>query len=185
MSASNALLGLLEPSPRHGYELKRLFDRYLSPERPLAFGQVYATLSRLERDGKVAVAGTAKSEGPERRLYEITGRGAEALAAWLSEPIDPEPHLQAALFTKVALAVLTGRPIEPLLDAQRSAHLARMRELTALRRTAALPVALLADYALFHLEADLRWIELTAARAAELAGELPPPTPTPGTGGEG
>ena len=74
---------------------------------------------------------------------------------------------------------------EPLLDAQRSAHLARMRELTALRRTAALPVALLADYALFHLEADLRWIELTAARAADLAGELPLLTPTPGTGGEG
>ena len=31
-----------------------------------------------------------------------------------------------------------------------------------------MPVALLADYALFHLEADLRWLDLTAARVDEL-----------------
>ena len=61
-----------------------------------------------------------------------------------------------------------------LLDQQRHAHLARMRDLTAMRRGAALPIALLADYALFHLEADLRWIELTAARADELGRQIPP-----------
>lgn len=179
MSTSHALLGLLEPSPRHGYELKHLFDQYFAPDRPLAFGQVYATLSRLKRDGKVAVAGTEQADGPERRIYAITGQGSEALANWLSHPIEPEPHLQATLFTKVTLAVLTGRPVEPLLDAQRHAHLARMRELTSLRGRAALPIALLADYALFHLEADLRWIELTAARIADLARQtspLPPAT---------
>jgi hypothetical protein len=49
-----------------------------------------------------------------------------------------------------------------------------MRELTTIRRGATLPVALLADYALFHLEADLRWIELTAARADELGRVIPP-----------
>ena len=43
-----------------------------------------------------------------------------------------------------------------------------MRELTAVRRTSSMPVALLADYALFHLEADLRWLDLTAARVDEL-----------------
>jgi hypothetical protein len=32
-------------------------------------------------------------------------------------------------------------------------------------------VALLADYGLFHLEADLRWIDLTAARLDELREE--------------
>jgi DNA-binding PadR family transcriptional regulator len=174
MTTGNALLGLLEPSPRHGYELKHLFDRYFAPDRPLAFGQVYATLSRLERDGKVVVAGTGQVDGPERRIYAITKQGIGVLASWLAEPIEPEPHLQATLFTKVTLAVLTGRPVEPLLDAQRHAHLARMRELTSLRRSAALPISLLADYALFHLEADLRWIELTAARVADLTRDLPP-----------
>ncbi|MHB8959312.1 MAG: PadR family transcriptional regulator [Candidatus Limnocylindrales bacterium] len=177
MSTSHALLGLLEPAPRHGYDLKRLFDRYFAPDRPLAFGQVYATLGRLQRDGMVVAAGTDQAEGPERRMYAITGQGSDALAAWLGDPIEPEPHLQATLFTKVTLAVITGRPITPLLDAQRHAHIARMRELTALRRTAPLPMALLADYALFHLEADLRWIELTAARATELASQISPLLP--------
>jgi DNA-binding PadR family transcriptional regulator len=178
MSTAHALLGLLEPAPRHGYDLKRLFDRYFAPDRPLAFGQVYATLGRLERDGNVVVAGTGQADGPERRLYAITGQGSVALGEWLSDPIEPEPHLQATLFTKVTLAVLTGRPVTPLLDAQRHAHLSRMRELTSLRRTAAVPVALLADYALFHLEADLRWIEMTAARVSELAASTPPLVPS-------
>ena len=66
------------------------------------------------------------------------------------------------------LAILSGRPVEPLVDAERHAHLERMRELTAVRRTSSMPVALLADYALFHLEADLRWLDLTAARVDEL-----------------
>ncbi|HEV2256308.1 MAG TPA: hypothetical protein VGS06_24430 [Streptosporangiaceae bacterium] len=43
-----------------------------------------------------------------------------------------------------------------------------MRELTRLKRTG-LAGALLADHRLFHLEADLRWIDLTSARLAEQA----------------
>jgi DNA-binding PadR family transcriptional regulator len=172
MSTAHALLGLLEPEPRHGYELKRLFDRYFSPDRPLAFGQVYATLGRLERDGRVVVASVDQAEGPERKRYAITPEGERVLEGWLRQPIDPEPHLQATLFTKVTLAVLTGRPIAPLLDDQRHTHLARMRELMAVRRSAPLPVALLADYGLFHLEADLRWIERTAAHADELGHQI-------------
>jgi hypothetical protein len=44
-----------------------------------------------------------------------------------------------------------------------------MRELTEVRRTAGVVDALLADHGLFHLEADLRWIELTSARLSALA----------------
>jgi len=179
MSVPHALLGLLEPAPRHGYDLKRLFDRYFAPDRPLKFGQVYATLGRLARDGWVALASVEQDEGPERKRYAITDAGEQELDRWIRQPIDPEPHLQATLFTKVSLAVLTGRSVTELLDAQRHAHLARMRELTAVRRYAALPVALLSDYALFHLEADLRWIELTAARVDDLRNELIAPPPAP------
>ena len=45
----------------------------------------------------------------------------------------------------------------------------RMRELTKLRRTASSVEALLADHGLFHLEADMRWIDLTEARLASIA----------------
>jgi hypothetical protein len=45
----------------------------------------------------------------------------------------------------------------------------RMRQLTTLRRTAGSVEALLADHGLFHLEADLRWIDLTEARLVSIA----------------
>jgi hypothetical protein len=91
---------------------------------------------------------------------------------WLAEPEPPEPHLQSVLFTKVVLALLTDRSAERFLDAQRARHLERMRELTTLRRSGDLTDVLLADYALFHLEADLRWIDVTSARLGQLAEEI-------------
>ncbi len=168
MSVPYALLGLLEQQPRHGYDLKRLVDRYFAPDHPVAFAQVYSTLGRLEQRGRVRLEAIERAEGPDRRRYAITDEGVHELERWLEQPLDPEPHLQASLFTKVVLAILSGRPVEPVVDAERHAHLERMRELTALRRSATLPLALLADYALFHLEADLRWLDLTAARVDDL-----------------
>ena len=172
VSVPYALLGLLEQEPRHGYDLKRLFDRHFTPDKPVAFAQVYSTLGRLEQRGRVRVAAVERAEGPDRRRYAITDEGTAELERWLADPLDPEPHLQAALFTKVVVAILSGRPVEPLVDAERHAHLQRMRELTVIRRTASLPVALLADYALFHLEADLRWLDLTAARVDDLRRQI-------------
>ena len=76
------------------------------------------------------------------------------------------------LFTKVVLALMLGRPAERYLDTQRSAHLARMRDLTDLKRGGGLLDVLRADYGLFHLEADLRWIDVTTARLGALAKEV-------------
>jgi DNA-binding PadR family transcriptional regulator len=107
--------------------------------------------------------------GPERKRYVITEQGVTEVQAWLAEPVEPEPHLQTVLFAKVVLALMTRRPAETYLDTQRAAHLQRMRELTDIKRTGSVVDALLADHGLFHLEADLRWIDLTAARLDALA----------------
>jgi len=166
------LLGLLEPEPSHGYELKRAYDLRFGQDKPLPFGQVYATLGRLERDGNVEICGLEQGGGPDRKRYAITPDGVSTLEAWLGTPESPEPHLQSVLFAKVVLALLSGRPADRFLDAQRTAHLARMRELTAERRAGGLGRALLADYALFHLEADLRWIDMTESRLDQLTAEV-------------
>jgi hypothetical protein len=47
-----------------------------------------------------------------------------------------------------------------------------MRELTRLKSESDLQTVVLADYALFHLEADLKWIDLTEARLAKLSKEI-------------
>lgn len=169
MSVPLTLLGLLEREPSHGYDLKRDYDTFFGRGKPLSFGQVYATLGRLARDGKVVVGDAEPGEGPERKRYIITERGAIEFETWLTDPVEPEPHLQTVLFAKVVLALMLDRPAGQYLDTQRAAHLRRMRELTEIKRSGSLVDALLADHGLFHLEADLRWIELTAARLGALA----------------
>jgi len=134
VSVPLTLLGLLEREPSHGYDLKRDYDTYFGRGKPLPYGQVYATLGRLARDGK-AVAGEAEpGGGPDRKRYAITTAGAAEVGAWLAEPSEPEPHLQTVLFAKVVLALILGRPAEAYLDVQREAHLRRMRELTEVKR---------------------------------------------------
>jgi DNA-binding PadR family transcriptional regulator len=164
MSVPLTLLGLLEREPSHGYDLKRDYDALFGRGKPLPFGQVYATLGRLARDGKVTAGQSEPGEGPARKRYAITTVGRREVQAWLAEPVEAEPHLQTLLFTKVVLALLLGQDAGGYLDAQRAAHLRRMRELTQVKQTGPLVDALLADYGLFHLEADLRWIEVTSAR---------------------
>jgi DNA-binding PadR family transcriptional regulator len=172
VSVPFTLLGLLEREPSHGYDLKRSYDTYFGRGKPLTFGQVYATLGRLARDGKVLVGELEPGDGPDRKRYVITDAGVSEFEQWLAEPVQAEPHLQSVLFTKVVLALMLGRPAEHYLDAQRGAHLQRMRELTELKQAGELVDGLLADHGLFHLEADLRWIDLTVARLDALAEQV-------------
>ena len=75
MSVPLTLLGLLEREPRHGYDLKRDYDAYFGRGKPLPFGQVYATLGRLARDGKAEAGAAEPGAGPERKRYSITEAG--------------------------------------------------------------------------------------------------------------
>ena len=75
MSVPLTLLGLLEREPSHGYDLKRDYDAYFGRGKPLPFGQVYATLGRLARDGKVVVGRVEPGAGPDRKRYVITDAG--------------------------------------------------------------------------------------------------------------
>lgn len=173
MNANYALLGFLDTSPSYGYELKRLYDSFFGQDKPILSGQIYSTLTRLERDGAVEeIAENDESEGPERISYAITDLGKQQLEQWLSTPEQPAPHLQATLYVKTVIALLCDGQAACYLDAQRQAHLARMRELTRERRSVDISRKLLLDHAIFHIEADLRWIDITSSRLTQLKEEL-------------
>ncbi|MGW2936602.1 PadR family transcriptional regulator [Streptomyces sp. NPDC001156] len=172
MTVPLALLGLLERESSHGYDLKRDYDIYFGRGKPLPAGQVYSTLGRLARDGKVEVGESEPGSGPDRKRYVITELGVTQVETWLTEPVAGEPHLQTVLFTKVVLALLLERDPRAYLDIQRAAHMERMRELTELRRSGSTIDSLLADHGVYHLEADLRWIDQTVARLAALTAEV-------------
>ena len=172
MTVSRTLLGLLNAGSTHGYELKRAHDTLFPGDRPLAYGQVYATLARLLRNGLVSADGAEAGDGPDRKRYSITDAGVTDLDAWLSTPEKPAEYLQNTLYTKVVLALMSHRSAGQILDAQRAEHLTAMREFNRRKRAGDLADQLICDHALFHLEADLRWLDLTADRLADLADSL-------------
>ncbi|MGK5737437.1 PadR family transcriptional regulator [Micromonospora sp. URMC 103] len=176
MSTPHVLLGLLATGRKHGYELKRAHDERLPRARPLAFGQVYATLGRLERDGLVAAAGQDRDGGPERTSYALTEDGHAALDRWLTTVEPPMPYVASTLFAKVVVALLVADVdrARSYLVAQRGAHTARLRELTAVKNapSATLDDVVAADFAIAHLDADLRWLHTTLARVADWHREV-------------
>lgn len=174
MSVSRTLLGLLEARPSHGYDLKRAHDELFRTERPLAYGQVYSTLARLLKNGLVSVDGTEAGDGPDRKRYSITHAGVTDVDTWLSTPENPQEYLNNVLYTKVVLALMSHRNAAEILDAQRAEHLTTMREFNRRKQSGDLADQLICDHALFHLEADLKWLETTAARLADLTTEVAP-----------
>lgn len=172
MSTPDAVLGLLQRGPRHGYDLKREHDARFPLAKPLAYSQVYSTLGRLQRDGLAEVTEQQPGDGPERTVYGLTTVGRQHLEEWVGTPEPPAPHVANVLFTKLVVALLGGADGSSYLDAQRRAHLARMRELTAVRRDGPPAEAIAADYALHHLEADVRWLETTLQRLPSLTATL-------------
>ncbi len=76
MSVPLTLLGLLEREPSHGYDLKRDYDTFFGRGKPLPFGQVYSTLGRLARDGKVVGRRrrARRRAGPQALRHHRRGR---------------------------------------------------------------------------------------------------------------
>lgn len=167
-----SILALLEGAPRHGYELKRRYDVCFGAYRPVRFGQIYSTLGRLRRDGFVELTGVEAGGGPDRKVYLITPAGVLALEGWLRDSRLRPPLGRSVLFTKVMVALLTGHSAADVLDAVRKEHLSLMRSITRRKRQAGLFDSMALDLELFHLEADLRWIEFAGQRVERLREEI-------------
>lgn len=160
MSLALALLGILASHPGHGYDLKRTYDDRFMGSRPLAYGQVYATLARLERDERVQIVDVVQDGGPERTTYAITSAGKEALDAWLDKSEDPGPYPAEELVRKTVTALHLGADAAGFLRRQRTTHLDVMRDLVCLRTETHEPGArIVMDHMIFHLDADLLWLE--------------------------
>ncbi|HWW52383.1 MAG TPA: PadR family transcriptional regulator [Acidimicrobiales bacterium] len=163
----HVLLGLLQGRGRHGYELKAAFEELTGGTWPVNEGQIYATLSRLERDGLVVSALVEQELLPNRRVYELTPSGVLTLKRWLAEPADEPVQLKEEWFVKVLVQALVA-PGEwaALVGAQRQAGLRRLAELQEVRDDPATsPITeLVIEGALFQVEAGLRWLELCEER---------------------
>jgi DNA-binding PadR family transcriptional regulator len=153
------LLALLAKEPAHGYELKLALEQTFGEAYPSPnIGQIYVTLKRLEQDGLVRSQDVEQTTRPNKRVYELTPAGREALSNWVQEPSDG-PRVRDDFFTKLVLAPMAGLADRmELINSQRRHYLGIMRTLTGLAPTHA-AARLLIEGAILHLQADLDWLE--------------------------
>ena len=172
MSIKYGLLALLERAPMYGYQLRSEFERSTGATWPLNIGQVYTTLSRLQRDGLVAETGEADEQG--KVVYQLTDDGRGDLVRWFTTPITQDARPRDELAIKIALAVTTpGVDPRSVVQAQRTATLRHLQELTRLKATADekadLAWLLVLDSMVFRAEAEVRWLDHSETRLARFA----------------
>jgi len=162
------VLAMLAKEPTHGYELRARLKQALGPVgEELNAGQIYVTLTRLEKAGLVTARPTAGvQERPDRKVYELTAAGQQRVAEWLAEVSWPRPDLtEFHLKLIAAAAARLGDPLA-IVDAQRRELLRRLRD--AQRAAMAEPdhsdASLLLEGIVLRLQADLRWLEACEAK---------------------
>jgi DNA-binding PadR family transcriptional regulator len=157
------VLALLAKEPSHGYQLRARLRQALGPlGDAMNDGQVYVTLTRLEKAGEVVCereAGTP--DRPDRKTYALTAHGQQRVADWLAEVSWPKPDL--AEFHLKLLAAAAARLADPIaiIDAQRRELLRRLRDAqrAAMVEPDGSEAALLLEGITLRLQADLRWLE--------------------------
>ena len=181
MSIRHGLLALLERGPMYGYQLRAAFEESTGTTWPLNIGQVYTTLSRLERDGLVRPL--PENDGGQRP-YEITDPGRTELAQWFATPISRTDRPRDELAIKLALALTTpGVDVRAVVQTQRTATMRALQEYTRLKTRetdpADLPWRLVLDAMIFQAEAEIRWLD--HCEASLMRYPPPPPKTTPAT----
>ncbi|MEL6105333.1 MAG: PadR family transcriptional regulator [Planctomycetota bacterium] len=165
MSVPHTLLALLSDRPTHGYGLKTRFESGTADAWPLNVGQVYSTLSRLERDGLVQPDATKGDD----QIWKITALGRRTLNEWFSTPVLGSPPSRNELAIKILIAVAAQRDdVTEIIRTQRTATMEQLQSYTRQKaeanRTDDLPRQLAIDAFILRAEAELRWLELCETR---------------------
>ena len=209
MSIRQAMLAILEQGPMYGYQLRAEFEQRTGETWPLNIGQVYTTLTRLERDGMVEVVdeqvgsevaghgGAGEQHGSDRThvSYRATESGRSEVSEWFATPVPRSQPPRDELAIKLALAVtLPGVDVGTIIQRQRSATIAALQDYTRLKRSgrAATPQApedlawsLVLDSLVFDAEAEVRWLDHCEARLRRAAADLPAAQPAQRATNEG
>lgn len=180
MSVKQGLLALLEQGPTYGYQLRLEFERRTGTTWPLNIGQVYTTLTRLERDELV------ESDGADEQghvVYRITDAGRAEVEAWWRTPVSRSQPPRDELAIKLALAVtVPGVDVGAVIQRQRNATMTALQDYTRVKRAGPggparaagggdLAWSLVIDSLVFAAEAEVRWLDHCEARLRRAAIE--------------
>ncbi|MBM7089813.1 PadR family transcriptional regulator [Streptomyces sp. S12] len=159
----DVVLALLVKGPSHGYDLRGRLLAALGPlGETLNAGQVYVTLTRLEKAGLVVrEREDASARGPRRKVYALTAAGRERVAGWLAEPAEARADV-AGFHLKLVAAAESGMA-DPLalVEARRRELRRSLAEVqhAVLAHDTHSEAGLLLEGVALRLQADLRWLE--------------------------
>jgi DNA-binding PadR family transcriptional regulator len=188
-----AILGLLQESPMHGYELRKELTAKLGAIRAaISFGTLYPTLRRLQAAGWITeTSAEAAATGVEvppltsrrgRVVYKITAEGKERFAELIAQA-GPETYDDAGFGVHFAFFARTDRATRLRILEGRRRRVEERRE--GLREVATRAAERLDSYTLElqrhgldAAEREVRWLEELIAN--ERSGLTPstPETPT-------
>lgn len=158
----DVVLALLAKEPSHGYDLRRRLATALGPlGETLNAGQVYVTLTRLEKAGLVVQdREDAPVRGPRRKVYALTAAGQERLAAWMAESAGPRADVPEFHLKLVAAAESGLADPLALVDTRRQDLLRNLAEVqhASLAHDTDSEAGLLLEGLALRLQADLRWL---------------------------
>jgi DNA-binding PadR family transcriptional regulator len=189
-----AILGLLQETPMHGYELRKELATKLGTIRAaISYGTLYPTLKRLQTAGHISAADVPSAEiippltsRRGRVVYKITAEGKERFADLLAQA-GPETYDDAGFGVHFAFFARTDRATRLRILEGRRRRIEERRE--GLREVMARASDRLDAYTLelqrHGLEAcerEVRWLEelITNERSGRPpSGETPPSDPAP------
>ncbi|WP_239128898.1 PadR family transcriptional regulator [Sinosporangium siamense] len=152
-------MALLSGGPRHGYQLRADFEASTGAIWPLNIGQVYTTLSRMERDGLVTPGETVEQG---RVVYAIAEAGRTEMERWFNTPIARSDRPRDELVIKLAMGLTApGVDVTSIVRAQRISTMRALQEATRAKHAARgdLSQRLVADSMIFQIEAEQRWLD--------------------------
>jgi DNA-binding PadR family transcriptional regulator len=177
-----AVLGLLQETPLHGYELRKRLNLLLGWTRLLSYGSLYPALKRMLRAGWITEVTTPHAVSRRQRIvYQITPAGIEFFTSEITEAgpaawEDETFNMRFAFFSRtdagVRLRILEGRRsrLQERLDRARSLHGEPDQYVSELRR-----------HSIESVEREVRWLTelIEAERAtADRAGTHKPGRPS-------
>ncbi|MHB1139431.1 MAG: PadR family transcriptional regulator [Microthrixaceae bacterium] len=165
MSVRNGLLALLSSGSRHGYELKKELEERTGSLWELNVGQVYTTLSRLQRDGLVAeLDQPAEASGPQdQRRYALTDDGRRTVSDWFATPrVRPVPDRDELVIKLTLASTMDSIDLDEVIEVQRVATIEELQRYT--RRKAETDTEDVArlfalDAVIAQIDGELRWLE--------------------------
>jgi len=163
-----AVLGLLNDSPMHGYQLRKRLSELLGTFRAFSYGSLYPTLRRLSDAGLISEESPPDSSGRSRRgrrVYRLTADGKERLAELLAD-VGPDAFdddgfgARLAFFAQtradIRLQILEGR--RRRVEEQRADLAAASRSTDTAGRRFDRYTRMLHEHGLESVDREVRWL---------------------------